>query len=84
MSYLVELAKAIKATGRDRPFAANWYKAECVKLEPLKFSAVGGNVFYDTETGLVLTSAAASREWHVGDKAAAILSSGGMLIIDKI
>ncbi len=84
MSNLIKLAKAIKTAGRDRPFVANWYKAECVKLEPLKFSAVQGNIFADAETGLVFTSVAASREWHTGDNAAAIISGSGMLIIDKI
>ncbi len=84
MSCLTKLAKTIKAAGRERPFAANWYRAECASLDPLKFSAVQGNIFADAETGLALTSTAASREWHVGDSAAALISGGGILIIDKI
>ncbi len=84
MSHVKELAKRIKAANRNEPFKANWYRTECVSLNPLRFSAVQGNIFADAETGLVLTSAAASREWHTGDNAAAIISGSGMLIIDKI
>ena len=43
-----------------------------------------GNALFTAENGLTMTATAAAREWHSGDKAAAVLSGGLLLVIDKI
>ena len=46
--------------------------------------AVDGNVRAEEGVNLTLTATAAARDWQKGERAAAILSSGGLLILDRI
>lgn len=90
MSYDVKLAEAILKQGGRRakksPYAAAWYEAVCEqeRPQPLVFSAVDGNVRAEEGVNLTLTETAAARDWERGERAAAILSGGGLLILDKI
>ena len=90
MSYDVKLAEAILKQGGRRakksPYQASWYEAVCEqeRPQPLIFSAVDGNVRAEEGINLTLTATAAARDWQTGERAAAILSSGGLLILDKI
>ena len=90
MSYDVKLAEAILKQGGRRakksPYAAAWYEAVCEqeRPQPLIFSVVDGNVRAEEGVNLTLTATAAARDWQKGERAAAILSGGGLLILDKI
>ena len=90
MAYDVELAQTIATHGGRRakkpPYAAAWYEAVCVqeRPQPLIFSAVDGNVRAKEGENLTLTATAAARDWDRGERAAAILSGGGLLILDRI
>ena len=90
MSYDVKLAEAILKQGGRRakksPYAAAWYEAVCEqeRPQPLIFSVVDGNVRAEEGVNLTLTATAAARDWQKGECAAAILSGGGLLIIDRI
>ena len=90
MSYDVKLAEAILKQGGRRakksPYAGAWYEAVCEqeRPQPLIFSAVDGNVRAEEGVNLTLTATAAARDWQTGERAAAILSSGGLLILDRI
>ncbi len=90
MAYDVKLARAIATRGGTKapksPYAAAWYEAVCeqVSPKPLKFSAVDGNVLAEQGVNLTLTATAAARSWQKGERAAAILSGGGLLILDKL
>ena len=52
--------------------------------KPLKFSVLDGEVIAEEGVNLTLTATAAARDWQKGERAAAILSGGGLLIIDRI
>lgn len=90
MSYDVKLAEAILKQGGRRakksPYAAAWYEAVCEQERPqsLVFSAVDGNIRAEEGVNLTLTATAAARDWQKGERAAAILSGGGLLILDRI
>lgn len=90
MSYDYKLAAAIAKRGGTRakrsPYAAAWYEAVCVQERPqtLKFSVLDGEVLAEEGKNLTLTATAAARDWQKDERAAAILSGGGLLIIDKI
>lgn len=90
MSYDYEIAQAIVTRGGTRakksPYAAAWYEAVCEqeRPQPLIFSAVDGHVRAEEGINLTLTATAAARDWETGERAAAILSGGGLLILDKI
>ncbi|HJA49077.1 MAG TPA: hypothetical protein H9790_07100 [Candidatus Agathobaculum intestinipullorum] len=90
MAYDYKIAKAIVEHGGRRakksPYAAAWYEAVCEqeRPQPLIFSAVDGNVRAEEGVNLTLTATAAARNWERGERAAAILSGGGLLILDKI
>lgn len=90
MSYDVKLAEAILKQGGRRakksPYAAAWYEAVCEqeRPQPLVFSVVNGNVRAEEGVNLTLTATAAARDWRKGERAAAILSGGGLLILDRI
>ena len=90
MAYDYKIAKAIVEHGGRRakksPYAAAWYEVVCEqeRPQPLIFSAVDGNVRAEEGVNLTLTATAAARDWERGDRAAAILSGGGLLILDKI
>lgn len=90
MAYDYKIAKAIVEQGGRRakksPYAAAWYEAVCEQEhpKPLIFSVVNGNVRAEEGVNLTLTATAAARDWQKGERAAAILSGGGLLILDKI
>ena len=90
MAYDYKIAKAIVEQGGRRaqksPYAAAWYEAVCEqeRPQPLIFSTVDGNVRAEEGVNLTLTATAAARDWERGERAAAILSGGGLLIIDRI
>lgn len=90
MAYETKLAEAILKQGGRRakksPYAAAWYDAVCEqeRPKPLVFSAVDGNIRAEEGINLTMTATAAARDWQKGERAAAILSGGGLLIIDKI
>ena len=60
------------------------HEAVCAAVSPPTFSVMDGNALFTAENGLTMTATAAAREWHSGDKAAAVLSGGSLLVIDKI
>lgn len=88
MAYDYKIAKAIVERGGTRtkksPYAASWYEAVCEMTSPLTFSAVDGHVVAKQGDNLTLTELAAQRDWRTGERAAAILSGGGLLILDRI
>ncbi len=90
MSYDVELAQAILTRGGTRakksPYAAAWYEAVCeqARPQPRVVSAVDGNVRAEQGKNLTMTATAAARDWKKSERAAAILSGGGLLILDKL
>ena len=90
MAYETKLAEAILKQGGRRakksPYAAAWYEAVCEqeRPQPLVFSAVDGNVRAEEGVTPTLPAPAAARDWERGERAAAILSGGGLLIIDRI
>lgn len=90
MAYEMKLAEAILKQGGRRakksPYAAAWYEAVCEQEhpKPLIFSVVNGNVRAEEGVNLTLTAMAAARDWQKGERAAAILSGGGLLILDKV
>ena len=90
MAYDYKIAKAIVEQGGRRakksPYAAAWYEAVCEQERPqlLIFSAVDGNIRAEEGVNLTMTATAAARDWQKGERAAAILSGGGLLILDKI
>lgn len=84
MAYEYDLAQRLKAMGRPSPYAAGWYRAACAEVTPrLRFSAADGALLFEGES-LVMTATAAARQWQKGSEAAAILSGGRLLIIDKL
>lgn len=90
MSFDYKLAEAILKRGGTRakksPYQAAWYEAVCEqeRPKPLVFSVIDGNVRAVEGVNLTLTATAAARNWQKGEHAAAILSGGGLLIIDQI
>lgn len=90
MAYDYKIAKAIVEQGGRRakksPYAAAWYEAVCEQTspKPLKFSVLDGEVIAEQGVNLTLTATAAGRSWQKGERAAAILSGGGLLILDKL
>lgn len=90
MAYDYEIAKAIVEQGGRRAkkslYAAAWYEAVCEqeRPKPLIFSVIDGNVRAEEGVNLTLTATAAARDWQKGERAAAILSGGGLLILDRI
>ena len=90
MAYETKLAEAILKQGGRRaqksPYAAAWYEAVCEQEcpKPLIFSVIDGNVRAEEGVNLTLTATAAARDWQKGERAAAILSGGGLLILDRI
>lgn len=81
--YEYALARRLKALGSARSAPA-WYLAACVSTDPLTFTALDGNARFVRGEGLTLTATAAAREWRTGDKAAALLSGTGLLVIDRV
>ena len=90
MAYETKLAEVILKQGGRRakksPYAAAWYEAVCEqdRPQPLIFSLVDGNVRAEEGVNLTLTATAAAQDWQKGERAAAILSGGGLLILDRI
>lgn len=81
--YDTDMARRIKALGRQTARPA-WYLAECVDEQPLTFSIADGNFRFKSGEGLTMTATASGRTWGKGDTAAAILSGGSLLVIDRI
>lgn len=90
MAFDYKLAEAILKRGGTRakksPYQAAWYEAVCEqeRPKPLVFSVIDGNVRAEEGINLTLTATAAAWDWQTGERAAAILSGGGLLILDKI
>ncbi|HIX89926.1 MAG TPA: hypothetical protein H9845_03395 [Candidatus Agathobaculum pullicola] len=90
MAYETKLAEVILKQGGRRakksPYAAAWYEAVCEqeRPKPLIFSVIDGNVRAEEGVNLTLTATAAARDWQKSERAAAILSGGGLLILDRI
>lgn len=90
MAFDYKLAEAILKRGGTRakksPYQAAWYEAVCEQTspKPLKFSILDGEVIAEQGVNLTFTATAAARDWQTGERAAAILSGGGLLIIDRI
>ena len=81
--YDTDMARRLKELGRPRQRPA-WHRAQCVSISPLTFSIVDGEFKFEAGKGLTLTRTAASVDWRTGDTAAAILSGGGLLVIDEL
>lgn len=90
MAFDYKLAEEILKRGGTKapksPYAAAWYEAVCEQTspKPLKFSILDSEVIAEQGVNLTLTATAAARAWQTGERAAAILSGGGLLIIDRI
>ena len=81
--YDTDMAQRLKQLGKPRQRPA-WYRAECVSTSPLTFSVVDGEFKFESGKGLTLTRTAPSVSWQTGYAAAALLSGGGLLVIDRI
>lgn len=81
--YDTDMARRLKALGR-RTARPAWYLAECTETSPLTFSIADGNFRFKSGEGLTMTATASGRTWEKGDTAAAILSGGSLLVIDRI
>ena len=81
--YDTDMARRLKSLGKQ-PTRPAWYLAECVDEQPLTFSIADGNFRFKSGEGLTMTATASGRTWETGDTAAAILSGGSLLVIDRI
>ena len=81
--YDTDMARRLKSLGKQ-PVRPAWYLAECVDERPLTFSIADGNFRFKSGEGLTMTATASGRTWEKGDTAAAILSGGSLLVIDRI
>ena len=80
--YDVEMAARLKQLGKP-PARPAWYIAACVETQPLRFSIMSGQFRFEGKS-LTLTATASGRTWEIGDQAAALLSGGALLVIDRI
>lgn len=81
--YDTDMARRLKSLGKQ-PVRPAWYLAECVDEQPLTFSIADGNIRAEQGVNLTLTATAAALDWEKGERAAAILSGGSLLVIDRI
>ena len=81
--YDVEMAKRLKKLGKPKAMPS-WFEAQCVETSPLTFTVANGEARFWSGAGLTMTATASGRTWEKGDTAAAILSGGSLLVIDKI
>ena len=81
--YDTDMARRLKSLGKQ-PVRPAWYLAECVSISPLRFSIVDGQFQFESGKGLTLTRTASNVDWRTGYTAAAILSGGSLLVIDRI
>lgn len=81
--YDTDMARRLKSLGKQ-PVRPAWYLAECVDEQPLTFSIADGTFRFKSGEGLTMTATASGRTWEKGDTAAAILSGGSLLVIDRI
>lgn len=86
MAWDMEIAQELKRLTKPKIQHA-FYEAVVEKENPLTFSVHEGELMFPSGP-LLLTKTAASYagvdRWRVGDKAAALLGGGTLLIIDKI
>ena len=71
---------------RFTPKQQLWSRWECISANPLVFAGFGGELRAGGTDGmpLTLTTTAQRYEWKTGDKAAAILNPGSVLILDQV
>ena len=81
--YDVEMAARLKQLGKP-PARPAWYIAACAETQPLTFTIMDGQFRFASGKSLTLTATASGRTWEKGDQAAAILSGGALLVIDRI
>ena len=81
--YDTDMALRLKELGRPRARPA-WHRAQCVSISPLRFSIVDGQFQFESGKGLTLTRTASNVDWRTGYTAAAILSGGSLLVLDRI
>ena len=83
--YDTDMARRLKSLGKQ-PARPAWYEAICEqeRPQPLIFSIADGNIRAEQGVNLTLTATAAALDWEKGDRAAAILSGGSLLVIDRI
>ena len=83
--YDTDMARRLKSLGKQ-PARPAWYEAVCEqeRPRPLIFSAIDGNIRAEQGVNLTLTETAAALDWQKGERAAAILSGGSLLVIDRI
>ena len=81
--YDTDMARRVKSLGK-RPVRPAWYLAEGVDEQSPTFSIADGNFRFKSGEGLTMTATASGRTWEKGDTAAAILSGGSLLVIDRI
>ena len=83
--YDTDMARRLKSLGKQ-PARPAWYEAICEQERPqaLIFSIADGNIRAEQGVNLTLTATAAALDWEKGDRAAAILSGGSLLVIDRI
>lgn len=81
--YDTDMARRLKSLSKQ-PVRPAWYLAECVDEQPLTFSIADGNIRAEQGANLTLTATAAALDWKKGERAAAILSGGSLLVIDRI
>ena len=55
-----------------------------MRARTLIFSIADGNIRAEQGVNLTLTATAAALDWEKGERAAAILSGGSLLVIDRI
>lgn len=83
--YDTDMARRLKSLGKQ-PVRPAWYEAVCEqeRPQPLIFSIADGNIRAEQGVNLTLTATAAALDWEKGERAAAILSGGSLLVIDRI
>lgn len=82
MAWDYELARTLKALGRESSLKQPFYMAKVVSLQPLTFSLLDGELMCPPYP-MRLTALAASREWELEQEALALLGSI-LVIVDRI
>ncbi len=82
MSNLTDLARRLNRMGRSDN-VLRLAIGEVVGVEPLTVQLLGGEILA-AKPLLTLTASAAARYWETGDRAAALISKSGVLLLDKV
>ena len=83
--YDTDMARRLKSLSKQ-PVLPAWYEVVCEqeRPQPLIFSIADGNIRAEQGVNLTLTATAAALDWEKGERAAAILSGGSLLVTDSI